>query len=367
MYSWENADWPTFRRSSEKLETLLKSVHHAQGRLLGRMEALGFQQRNEAHLQTLTQDVLKTSEIEGENLDYEQVRSSIAQRLGIDAGGFVTADRNVDAIVEVMLDATNNYLSPVTSERLFGWHSCLFPTGRSGMTKINVGHYRTDEAGPMQVVSGPVGREKVHYQAPPANRLEQEMTHFLAWLESNEENDPILKAAIAHLWFVTIHPFDDGNGRIGRAIADLCLARADQTSQRFYSMSKQIREERNAYYDILEHTQKSGLDITDWLEWFLNCLLRAIQGAGGTLDSILSKAQFWEKLGGTPLNERQVKILNKLFDGFEGKLTTTKWAKLAKCSQDTAYRDIMDLIEKGVLEKLPEGGRSTNYWLANTP
>lgn len=363
MYSWERADWPAYKRDDPKLRKLLTSVHHAQGRLLGRMEGLGFQLRNEAHLQTLTQDVIKSSEIEGENLDHDQVRSSIAERLGIDIGGSIPTDRNVDGIVEMMLDATGNYQLPVTDERLFGWHNCLFPTGRSGMTKIDVGSYRTDKTGPMQVVSGYAGREKVHYQAPPATRVSEEMTHFLSWIESTAEEDPILKAAIAHLWFVTIHPFDDGNGRIGRAIADLCLARADQTPQRFYSMSKQIREERKAYYDILEHTQKQDLDITDWLEWFLGCLLRAIQGAGTTLDATLSKAHFWEELSGTPLNKRQSKVINKLLDGFEGKLTTSKWAKLTRCSQDTAYRDILDLTKKNVLEKGPEGGRSTHYLL----
>jgi len=367
MYSWEKKSWPGFRRDNERLAKLLRSVHHAQGRLLGRMEGLGFQLRNEAHLQTLTQDVIKSSEIEGENLNHDQVRSSIAKRLGIDIGGSTPTDRNVDAIVEMMLDATSNYQSPMTDERLFGWHNCLFPTGRSGMAKIDVGRYRSDKAGPMQVVSGPMGQEKVHYEAPPAERMESEMSRFLTWLESGEEEDPILKAAIAHLWFVTVHPFDDGNGRIGRAVADLCLARADQTAQRFYSMSKQIRDERSEYYDILEKTQKQDLDITDWLEWFLSCLLRAMHGAETTLDSILSKARFWESLSGTPLNERQSKVINKLLDDFEGKLTTSKWAKLTKCSQDTAHRDIMDLVNKRILEKLPEGGRSTNYWLASTP
>ena len=365
MYSWKKDNWPEFRRDTERLAKLLRSVHHTQGRLLGRMEGLGFQLRNEAHLQTLTEDVIKSSEIEGENLNHNQVRSSIAKRLGIDIGGSVPTDRNVDGIVEMMLDATSNYQSPITDDRLFGWHNCLFPTGRSGMAKIDVGRYRTDKSGPMQVVSGPVGRKKVHYEAPPAERMETEMARFLTWLESDEEEDPILKAAIAHLWFVTVHPFDDGNGRIGRAVADLCLARADQTAQRFYSMSKQIRDERSGYYDILEQTQKNDLDITDWLEWFLSCLLRAMHGAETTLDSILSKARFWENLSGIQLNERQLKIINMLLDGFKGKLTTSKWAKITKCSQDTAYRDILDLIEKAILAKSTEGGRSTNYWLAN--
>ncbi|MEQ9145518.1 MAG: Fic family protein [Parvibaculaceae bacterium] len=363
LYIWERANWPTYKWDTGRLAKLLTSVHHAQGRLLGRMESLGFQLRTEAHLQTLTQDVLKSSEIEGENLDQEQVRSSIARRLNINVGGLVPSDRNVDGVVEMMLDATDRYKEPITPDRMFGWHSCLFPTGRSGMTRIKVGEYRDDADGPMQVVSGPIGREKVHYQAPPADRVPKEIDTFLSWLNNHEEEDPILRAGIAHLWFVTIHPFDDGNGRIGRAIADYCLSYADQSAQRFYSMSKQIRIERNAYYDVLEKTQKADLDITRWLDWFLSCLHRAILGADETLDAILNKARFWDRIQGAPLNERQSKIINKLLDDFEGKLTTSKWAKLTKCSQDTAYRDILDLVEKGILEKSTEGGRSTNYHL----
>jgi Fic family protein len=328
------------------------------------MEALGFDLRAEAVLQTLTEDVLKSSEIEGEILDKEQVRSSIARRLGMDIGALAPVDRDVEGVVEMMLDATQNYQAPLTDERLFAWHAALFPTGRSGMTKIIVGAWRDEASGPMQVVSGPIGREKVHYEAPAAALLDGEMAAFVEWFNSAAPLDPVLKAAIAHLWFVTIHPFEDGNGRIARAIADMMLARSEGSPQRFYSMSAQIRLERKDYYAILERTQKADLDITAWLQWFLACLDRAFDGAEEILANVLRKARFWEAIAGLPLNERQRKVVNRLLDGFEGKLTSSKWAALAKTSPDTALRDINDLVARGVLVKDEGGGRSTSYSLA---
>ena len=363
MYIWEAPEWPTFTWDEKSLSKLLGQVSREQGRLLGKMEALGFDLRNEAHLQTLTEDVIKSSEIEGEQLEPDQVRSSIARRLGMDIGGLVPSDRNVDGVVEMMLDATGRYDEPLTVERLFDWHAALFPTGRSGMRKINVGRWRNDSHGPMQVVSGPMGRETVHYEAPPAERVPDEMVKFLKWFEGCEDIDPLLKAGLAHLWFVTIHPFDDGNGRIARAIADMALARSENSRQRFYSVSGQIHNERKDYYSTLEWTQKGELAVTRWQTWFLNSLQRAIEGAHETLSSVLEKASFWERFAKEALNERQIKVLNRLLDGFEGKLTTSKWAKLAKCSQDTAHRDILDLIERGALQKDPGGGRSTSYSL----
>lgn len=363
MYLWQRPEWPTLTWNEKSLTRLLAEVSRKQGRLLGRMEAVGFELRSEAHLQTLTEDVVKSSEIEGEKLEREQVRSSIARRLGLDAGGLVPVDRNVEGVVEMMLDATGNYAEPLTEERLFAWHSSLFPTGRSGMTRIQVGCWRDDSDGPMQVVSGPIGREKLHYEAPPAERLPDEMARFLRWFEQPGDIDPLLLAGLAHLWFVSIHPFHDGNGRIARAIADRALARSEKTGQRFYSMSAQIRREHRGYYDTLERTQKGSLDVSRWQDWFLNCLGRAIDGAQETLSAVLDKARFWEHFATEALNERQIKVLNRLLDGFDGKLTTSKWAKLAKCSQDTAYRDILDLIERGALQKGPGGGRSTSYSL----
>jgi Fic family protein len=330
------------------------------------MEALGFDLQQEAVLETLTTDVLKSSEIEGEKLDAEQVRSSIARRLGMDIGALKPADRDVEGVVEMMLDATRHYDQPLTSERLFAWHASLFPTGRSGMTKIGAGAWRDDSTGPMQVVSGAIGKEHVHFEAPKADRLDQEMRGFLHWFETDSGIDPVLKAGMAHLWFVTIHPFDDGNGRIARAIADLALARSENSPQRFYSVSAQIRQERKAYYDILEETQKGTMDITPWMDWFLGCLGRAIGGAQFTLSAVLAKARFWERVQGVALNNRQRLVLNRLLDGFEGKLTTSKYAKLARCSQDTALRDILPLVERGILVRNPEGGRSTSYALAQT-
>jgi len=366
-YIHNQADWPRFYWNRENLAERLAAVRHEQGRLMGRMEALGFKLRQEAVLQTLTEDVLKSSEIEGEKLDAEQVRSSIARRLGIDIGGLKAVDRNVEGVVEMVLDATRHYEQPLTAERLFAWHASLFPTGRSGMRPIRVGTWRDDSTGPMQVVSGAIGRERVHFEAPAAGRLDQEMGAFLDWFNGNAETDWVVKAALAHLWFVTIHPFDDGNGRIARAIADLALARSEQSSQRFYSMSAQIREERAAYYGVLEQTQKGTTDITPWMDWFLGCLGRAIEGAQATLGAVLFKARFWEALADFSLNERQRLVLNRLLGGFEGRVTTSKWAKLAKCSQDTALRDILPLVERGILVRNPGGGRSTSYALAKTP
>ena len=365
MYIWEKRQWPALTWDDESLSRLLARVSRKQGRLLGKMEGLGFGLRTEANLQTLTEDVVKSSEIEGERLNSDQVRSSIARRLGIDVGGLVPADRDVEGAVEMMLDATGNYTAPLTSERLFDWHAAVFPTGRSGMRKISIGAWRDDHDGPMQVVSGPVGRETVHYEAPPAERIPDEMDQFLDWFAQPGKIDPLFRAGLAHLWFVTIHPFDDGNGRIARAIADMALAQEEATGQRFYSMSGQIRRERKEYYALLERTQKGDLDVTNWQDWFLNCLMRALGGAEDTLGAVLGKARFWQRFAAESLNERQIKVLNRLLDGFEGKLTSSKWARIAKCSQDTAYRDILDLVERGALQKDPGGGRSTSYSLTD--
>ncbi len=363
-YIHELETWPRFHWKQEMLATRLSELRHRQGRLIGRMEGLGFPLREEAVLQSLTEEVLKSSEIEGEVLDRDQVRSSIARRLGMDMGGLTPADRDVDGVVEMMLDATQRYAEPLTEDRLYAWHAALFPTGRSGMTKITVGGWRSDKTGPMQVVSGPMGKEQIHYEAPAAGRLKREMKRFLEWFNKGDGMDLVLKAGVAHLWFVTIHPFDDGNGRIARAIADMLLARSERTAQRFYSMSSQIQQERKTYYENLERTQKGDLDITPWLEWFLDCLNRAFERAEITLAAVLKKAGFWERHANTRLNDRQRKILNQLLNSFEGKLTTVKWAKLAKCSHDTALRDIEDLMRKGILVKDAAGGRSTSYSLA---
>jgi Fic family protein len=342
----------------------LAATRHLQGRLIGQMEALGFRIKEEAVLSTLTDDVVKSSEIEGEKLDAAQVRSSVARRLGIDIGGLPPADRHVEGVVDMMLDATQRYTEALTADRLFGWHASLFPTGRSGMHRMTVGAWRDDRTAPMQVVSGPVGRERVHFEAPAAARLEQEMRRFLEWFNGKPTTEPVLKAALAHLWFVTIHPFDDGNGRIARAIADLALARSEGSSQRFYSMSAQIREEHGEYYRILEQTQRATMDITAWMEWFLGCLTRAIEGARTALSAVIGKARYWEKLRDVPLNERQRLVINRLLEGFEGTLTTSKWAALTKSSTDTALRDIQPLVERGVLVRNQAGGRSTSYSLA---
>lgn len=363
MYLYDNQNWPIFEWSSEKLLPLLAYVRNRQGKLIGKMGALGFELQNEANLEILTIEILKSTEIEGEFIDREQVRSSIARRLGLDISGLVYSERNVDGIVDLMLDATKKYDKELTKERLFSWHASLFPAGQSGMYKIITGNWRDDSTGPMQVVSGALGKEKVHYQAPPTNQIENEMRIFFDWFNLEQNVDPVLKAAIAHLWFVTLHPFEDGNGRISRALSDMLLARSDEQPYRFYSMSTQIRKERNSYYDTLEKTQKGSLDITDWLEWFLICLLHSIESSDKLLEKVIYKHEFWLHNSKVSINDRQRKILNMLMDDFEGVLNTTKWAKIGKCSQDTALRDIQDLIEKGILAKSEQGGRSTNYEL----
>ena len=364
IYIYQLKNWPKFTWDQKSFAKLLSEVRYSQGRLLGRMESLGFPLQKEATLETLTLDVLKSSEIEGEVLDAGQVRSSIARRLGMDIAGLIPADRHVEGVVEMMLDATQNYQGTLTDKRLFSWQAALFPTGHSGMHKIVVGNWRDNtQEDPMQVVSGPSGREKVHFQGPDSDILKQEMNLFIEWFNTEEGLDPVIKAAIAHLWFVTVHPFDDGNGRIARAITDMQLARADGSKQRFYSMSSQIRKERKDYYDILEKTQKDSLDITDWLSWFLRCFDRTIHATDETLLVVMRKARFWEQHAVTSLNERQVLMLNKLLDGFFGKLNSSKWATITKSSSDTAVRDINDLILRHILVKEQAGGRSTSYIL----
>lgn len=362
-YIWQLPDWPHFTYDTDTLAAPLAQVHRAQGQLMGRMAELGMAQREQATLQVLTQEVIKTSEIEGERLSLDAVRSSIARRLGLDIGALAPSDRHVDGVVDVVLDATRNYDQPLTAERLFGWHAALFPTGYSGRVRITVAAWRADASGPMEVVSGAEGREKVHFTAPPANSLPEQTQAFLQWFNAAPVGDALIKAGLAHLWLVTLHPFDDGNGRISRAVGDMALARAEGTSPRFYSFSAQIQRERKDYYDQLEATQKGPLDVTPWLSWFLGCLLRAVQGADATLAGVLDKAQFWQRWAGTPMNERQTKVLNRVLDGFEGKLTNAKWAALGKCSADTALRDINDLLARGVLRRLEGGGRSTGYEL----
>ena len=359
-YIYDLPDWPRFRWNQEVISPRLAAVRHKQDRLIGRMQALGFPLRKEAELRTVTLEVLKSSEIEGEILDKDQVRSSVARRLGVNIGALTPEDRKVEGVVEMILDATRNYDKLLTRERLFGWHASLFPTDYSGLRKIKVGTWRD---APMDVVSGPIGHERVHFEGPPADRIEQEMTAFLDWFNGDDGTDLVLRACIAHLWFVTIHPFEDGNGRIARAIADMALARSEQSPQRFYSMSAQMRQERNAYYGGLEQTQKGTLDITEHMDWFLGCLDRSFDDAERTLASVFRKARFRGSHGGASFNERQSLMLNKLLDGIEGKLTSSKWAKMAKCSQDTALRDIVDLVERGILAKDPAGGRSTSYSL----
>jgi Fic family protein len=363
VYIHENDNWPNFTWKNDEIVNLLSEARNLQGRLIGKMGSLGFELRNEALIDTLTLDVLKSSEIEDEYLNPEQVRSSIARKLGLEIAGSVESDRNVDGVVEMMLDATQNCFNPLTANRLFNWHAALFPTGRSGMYKITVADWRKDTTGPMQIVSGAMGKEKVHFQAPDSSLVEPEMNLFLDWFNNDTATDLVLKASIAHLWFVTIHPFEDGNGRITRALTDMLLNQSDNTNQRFYSMSAQIRIERKEYYDILERTQKGTLDITEWIKWFLNCLINALKTTDTVLVRVLSKAEFWSKHSTTLINERQKKLLNKLLDGFDGKLTSSKWAKIAKCSKDTALRDINDLIDKDILNKEAAGGRSTNYEL----
>ena len=365
MWIYEQKEWPDLTWNSEKISSGLVSVRHQQGRLLGRMEALGFDLKQEASLNMLTNDIVKTSAIEGQSLNPKEVRSSIARRLGIDIGGLISVSRNVEGIVEIMLDATQNFKAPLTKERLFDWHAALFPTGRSGMKKITVGNWRTPEAGSMQVISGSIGKEKIHFQALDAKRIDKEMSMFLDWFETESDIDSVLKAGLAHLWFITIHPFEDGNGRIARAIADMALARSDDTAERFYSMSSQIEIERKDYYEQLEKQQRSTTDITEWLEWFLGCLGRAIVKAEETLSIVLYKDKLWEKINKKPVNERQRLIINRMLEDFKGHMSTSKYAKLAKCSTDTALRDIQGLTKRKILIQNEGSGRSTSYSLIN--
>lgn len=363
QYIYQHDRWPDLYWSNDECIGFLGEVRHLQGRLLGRMESLGFEVRNEAVLDTLTLDVLKSSEIEGEILHPVQVRSSVARKLGLEIAGSMESDRNVDGMVEMMLDATQNCFEPLTIERLFSWHAAMFPSGRSGMLEITVADWRDDSTGPMQVVSGAMAKERIHFQAPDSSLIPFEMKRFIDWYNDNNIIDLVLKAAVAHLWFVTIHPFEDGNGRIARAVTDMLLARSDGSTQRFYSMSAQIRRERKKYYDILEKTQTGDLDITAWMLWFLGCLLRALKSTDGILDRVLFKASFWNRHSATVFNQRQKKLLNKMLDGFEGNLTSSKWAKIARCSRDTAIRDINDLINKEILQRAEGGGRNTSYLL----
>ncbi len=363
QYIYQAKDWPVFKWDTPQVTALLLDIRYQQGRLLGNMDSLGFQFRKESILETMIQEVVKSSEIEGEILDIQQVRSSVARRLGLDTAGLPKADREVEGVVDVMFDATSNFEAPLTERRLFDWHASLFPSVHDGLAKIKVGAWRDDKDGPMRVISGPIGREKVHFEAPPAADVKAEMQSFLEWFNTESDLDLVIRAGLAHLWFVTLHPFADGNGRIARAITDMTLARSENTGQRYYSMSAQIRKERNDYYNCLEHTQKGAMDVTVWLVWFLGCLKRAIVNSENILARVIDKAKFWEHVAEIPLNERQIKLINRLLDGFVGKLTSSKWAKIAKCSQDTAYRDIMDLVNKNILVKNPKGGRSTNYSL----
>jgi Fic family protein len=359
-YIYQNKDWTNFYWQDKAINTIFGEVRNLQGKIIGQMDAVGFSIKKETSLTTLTLDVVKSSEIEGEQLDYEQVRSSIARRLGLDVTGMVSSSKDIEGVVEMMLDATQNYMQPLTEDRLFGWHSALFPSGRSGMYKIEVGTYRTGE---MQVVSGAMGKEKVHYLAPAPQHVKKEMDNFLKWFNESKELDPVLKAAIAHFWFIIIHPFDDGNGRISRAISDLLLARSDKNFERFYSMSSQMLLERKQYYSVLQKVQHSSGDITEWLFWFFHCLRNALLETENTLQKVLFKAEFWNINETTAINERQRLVLNKLLGNFTGNLTTSKWAKMTKTSQDTALRDITDLVNKEVLIKAKLGGRSTHYEL----
>lgn len=364
-YIWQQSDWPNWRYDLAALVGTMTEVSRVQGLLLGRLSDVGMSLREQASLTTLTEDVLKTSEIEGEKLDADSVRSSVARHLGVDIGALAPVDRNVEGVVDMVLDATTHYAQPVSLERLLGWHAALFPTGYSGMSPIRVGHFRDDAEGPMQVVSGPVHRRRVHFEAPPAENLEMEVERFLGWLNGSDADPPLIKAGLAHLWFVTLHPFDDGNGRIARAMGDLLLARADGNAQRFYSLSAQFQKHRKAYYEILELTQKGALDVTAWLAWFLDTLRGSIEDAHRVLDRVLAKSIFWQRWAGMPLNARQVKLLNRMLDGFEGKLTSSKWAAMAKCSSDTALRDITELLSLRILRKCPAGGRSTAYEISD--
>jgi Fic family protein len=359
-YIYQNKNWTNFTWRDTTINSVFGDVRNLQGKISGQMNLIGFALKEEATLTTLTLDIVKSSEIEGEQLDYEQVRSSIARRLGMDIAGLVPSNRNIEGVVEMILDATQNYEQPLKDERLFGWHSALFPSGRSGMYKIETGRYRSGE---MQVVSGAMGKQKIHYEAVAPELVKTEMDKFLEWFNNEREIDLVLKAAIAHFWFIIIHPFDDGNGRIARAISDLLLARAEGSVDRYYSMSSQILVERKRYYEILQKVQHSNGDITEWLDWFLHCLRNALLETQNTLQQILRKAEFWKIHENTAINQRQRLVLNKLLDGFDGKLKSSKWAKIAKCSPDTALRDIKDLMEKNILQQELQGGRSTNYEL----
>lgn len=360
-YIYQNTDWHAFRWCGEKINNLLLDIQKAQGYLLGKMDALGFEVKNNALLNVLTENILKSSEIEGEILNKEQVHSSVARKLGLDFNQNINVERNIEGVVDMMFDATQNFTQPLTKERLFGWHASLFPTGYSGMYKIDVGQYRSDKNGPMQVVSGHLGKEKIHYEAPSAEILDQEMNYLIDYI-NNDETNLLIKAGVAHLWFVVLHPFEDGNGRIARALTDMLLAKNDNSSYRFYSMSSQIQKNRKTYYEILEKTQKGSMDITNWLVWFLENLLLAINSSEDILKGVLKRAEFWQKNINITFNERQKKVLNRFMDDFKGNLTTTKWAKMCNCSQDTATRDVSDLIDKKILKKLGTG-RSTHYVL----
>ncbi len=359
----EHPEWPNFVWDSNVLLGPLAEVRHLQGKLIGEMKALGFPAVQNSAIEALVEDVRASSEIEGENLDRNSIRSSLATHLGIEIGGATAYDHRVDGIVQVVLDATQNYETPITAARLFGWHSTLFPTGWSGLRPIRVGQWRDDSGGPMQVVSGPLGREKVHFRAPSAELMHVEMDRFMNWFETEVQLDAILISAVAHLWFITIHPFDDGNGRLARALSDMILARSERSNNRYYSMSSQILIDRNAYYDILEKTQRGDIDVTRWLLWFISCLASAITRSESTINNVKARTKFWDSIRSIEMNNRQQKILTRLLEGFEGKLTTAKWAKLAKCSHDTALRDIHDLLIKGLLQQEEAGGRSTSYSL----
>lgn len=361
-YIYQNADWHCFRWCGDKIQKLLLEIKKSQGFLLGKMDSLGFDVKNNALLQVLTENIVKSSEIEGQILDKHLVRSSIARRLGIDIGGETAVSRDIEGVVEMMLDATQNYFKEMTKDRLIGWHAALFPTGYSGMYKINIGNYRTDELGLMQVVSGFHGNEKLHYEAPAANTLAHEMSELIDYINTKKDTDYLIQAAIVHLWFVILHPFDDGNGRIARALTDMMLSRSDDSKFRFYSMSSQIQKNRKSYYEILERTQKGSMDITNWLIWFLETLLSAIRSSSEITEKVLQKAEFWQRHSNIIFNERQIKVLNRFLDNFEGNLTTTKWAKMSNCSQDTANLDINDLITKKILKKNGKG-RATHYLL----
>lgn len=349
---------------NNKLIPYLSKTRFSQGVLLGRMKGLGFDLSEEARAEILANEAVKTSAVEGTILNLDSVRSSVARRLGLPSAGLPVPDRYADGIIEVLLDATDKYNLPLTMERLCGWQAALFPTGFSGLHRINVGKWRRKE--PMRVVSGPIGREKIHFEAPPYEKIEYEIKQFLKWWsKSNGQIDGLIRAGIVHLYFVTIHPFEDGNGRIARALTDMAIAQDEKLEKRFYSLSTQIMVERNRYYDILESSQKGGLDITDWLVWFLQCTERAINNAEKIISKVLAKAEFWKKYAGVEINSRQQKAINTLLDagpgGFVGGLTTRKYVSITKTSRVTAYREITDLLNKGLIKQNKGKGRNTNY------